>query len=99
MSMKSINPATEQLIKEYNEHSGLAVNDILNEVQKDWEKWRRLSYNERAVFMNKAADILEERPEEFAQIMVDEMGKTKVGAIAEITKCAWVCRHYAVQTE
>jgi succinate-semialdehyde dehydrogenase/glutarate-semialdehyde dehydrogenase len=99
MSMKSINPATEQLIKEYNEHSGLAVNDILNEVQKDWEKWRRLSYSERAVFMNKAADILEERPEEFAQIMVDEMGKTKVGAIAEITKCAWVCRHYAVQTE
>ncbi len=45
--------------------------------------------------MNKAADILEKDTAKFAQIMTTEMGKTFQSAIAEVEKCAMVCRFYA----
>jgi succinate-semialdehyde dehydrogenase/glutarate-semialdehyde dehydrogenase len=45
--------------------------------------------------MNAAADILEKRKAEFAKIMTLEMGKTFKSAVAEVEKCALVCRYYA----
>ncbi|MHC5832576.1 MAG: aldehyde dehydrogenase family protein, partial [Nostoc sp.] len=42
-----------------------------------------------------AADILEQDKAEFAKLMTLEMGKPLKAAIAEVEKCAVVCRYYA----
>ncbi|MFH2133430.1 MAG: NAD-dependent succinate-semialdehyde dehydrogenase [bacterium] len=93
--MKSINPATEQLIEEHTAHTPEEVNQILISVDTAWQTWRTTSYEERAVFLRRAADILQAERDACAAILTAEMGKLKREARAEIEKCALVCRHYA----
>ncbi len=97
--MESINPATGQKIASYTEYHGRQVEEILQQSQRSFERWRRLSYKERAVFLKKAAKILEKNKERYARLMADEMGKPLAQGRGEIEKCAWVCDFYAEQAE
>jgi succinate-semialdehyde dehydrogenase/glutarate-semialdehyde dehydrogenase len=45
--------------------------------------------------MRKTADLLEQRQTNYGRLMTTEMGKPIKAAIAEINKCALVCRYYA----
>jgi succinate-semialdehyde dehydrogenase/glutarate-semialdehyde dehydrogenase len=58
-----------------------------------------MSIAERAQMMRHAAEILDSEREAFARLMTCEMGKTFRSAIAESTKCAWVCRYFAETAE
>jgi succinate-semialdehyde dehydrogenase / glutarate-semialdehyde dehydrogenase len=49
--------------------------------------------------MRQAANILERDAAKFAAIMTLEMGKTLKSAVAEVQKCASVCRYYADNAE
>jgi len=49
--------------------------------------------------MHKAADLLEDKEDEYAETMTLEMGKTLHSSKAEVKKCAWVCRYYADNAE
>ena len=49
--------------------------------------------------MRRAAEILEEDRRRFGEIMTLEMGKPLGAAIAEVEKCASVCRYYAEHAE
>ncbi len=97
--MKSINPATNELIKEYKEHSPAEVSDIIKAVNADWQSWKTTSFAERAKLMCKASDILLAERDECAAIITEEMGKLIVEARAEVEKCALVCRYYADNAE
>ncbi|MEB3228204.1 MAG: NAD-dependent succinate-semialdehyde dehydrogenase, partial [Synechocystis sp.] len=50
-------------------------------------------------WFHNAAQILEDRQQEFAALMTLEMGKPIKQAIAEVNKCALVCRFYADHAE
>ncbi len=95
MSIKSINPATGELIAEYPEHAKAEIDDILDLASKTFQVWRRFPYAERGELLNKSAEELESRKEELALLMAEEMGKPIAGGRAEVEKCAWVCRYYA----
>jgi succinate-semialdehyde dehydrogenase/glutarate-semialdehyde dehydrogenase len=97
--MKAINPATNKLIREYEEHSPDEVNRIVESVQRDFLTWRTRSFSDRAELLFKAAGILRQKKEEYARIITMEMGKIIGESRAEVEKCAWVCDYYAENAE
>ncbi len=93
--MKSINPATGEMISEYREHSAPEVEKILNDVHSTWKTWKDSSFDMRSELMKNAAHILRERKENLSLLMTMEMGKLLRESMAEIEKCALVCDFYA----
>ncbi|MBN1199636.1 MAG: NAD-dependent succinate-semialdehyde dehydrogenase [Bacteroidales bacterium] len=97
--MKSINPATNQLIKEYMEHTPEEVAEIIKFSQNAWLQWKSTSFSLRKKHMLTAAALLRSRKAELATLMTHEMGKIIREAEAEVEKCAWVCEYYAGNAE
>ena len=73
--MKSINPATNQLIKEYIGHSDTETANIIDSVNAEYVKWSLVSFAERGNLMRNAANILRKNREQYARTMTLEMGK------------------------
>ncbi len=97
--MRSINPATEEIIAEYEATSAAEVEQILVSSSAAFRDWSRCSFDERAVPLTAAARILLERRHELARRIALEMGKPLDQGIAEIEKCASVCNFYAANAE
>ena len=95
MTLKVINPYNNQLVKEYEEMTSEEVKNILEEVEEEFQKWKRTSFDHRKKLMHKAADILRQNKDKYAKIMAIEMGKPITQGRAEVEKCAWVCDYYA----
>jgi len=97
--MQSINPANDELLREYAETDPAAVSRVLADAQRTFEDWRRTPFSERRTRLKRAGAILRERKEELARLMAVEMGKPLAQGRAEAEKCAWVCDYYADQAE
>jgi len=97
--MKSINPATNELIKEYKEHNLDEVSQIIGDVENEFKKWRGVPFAERSILMHKAAKILRDNSEKYSKLMTLEMGKIIGESRVEVEKCAWVCDYYADHAE
>lgn len=93
--MQSINPATEEIIAEYQPFSPARVEQALASVDQTFVRWRTTSFDERAALMRRAAVTLRQRRDRYAMIITSEMGKPLVEAEAEVEKCAWNCDFYA----
>lgn len=93
--MKSINPATQELIREYPDHNSEDVEEMLERSTKAFRDFSKTSFDQRADMLNQAAAVLREKKEQWARLMTEEMGKPIKEARAEVEKCAWVCEHYA----
>jgi len=94
-----INPATNKIIKEYNEHTPEEVIAIIGEVQEEFLRWRETDFSHRRTLMHRAAEVLRSKKDDYGRIMTTEMGKTITEARAEVEKCAWVCEYYADNAE
>ncbi|MGE5680148.1 MAG: NAD-dependent succinate-semialdehyde dehydrogenase [Bacillota bacterium] len=99
MPIKSINPATGEVIKVLDE---LTQDQVYAEIDKTYaafQNWKLTSYNERKVKMLKASKILKDEKINYAKILTLEMGKPIKQAVSEVEKCSWVCEFYAENTE
>lgn len=97
--LRSINPATGEVVKTYESHSDEGVEKIVNSVDKIGHHWRSTSFMFRSQLMQNLASLLKTKKEELAMLMALEMGKVKREGIAEVEKCAWVCEYYAANAE
>ena len=95
MPMKSINPATEELLATFEEFTADQVDRALDEATAAYRKWRKSSFAERSRLMLQAAAYIRANKERFAGLMTAEMGKPIVESEGEIEKCAWNCEYYA----
>jgi succinate-semialdehyde dehydrogenase/glutarate-semialdehyde dehydrogenase len=95
MAIASVNPATGELVKQYEPFSSEQIERKISAAQRAFQSNRNLSFEERARCMQKAAGVLESDKREFATLATLEMGKPLRQAIAEIEKCAWACRFFA----
>jgi succinate-semialdehyde dehydrogenase / glutarate-semialdehyde dehydrogenase len=97
--MQSKNPATGDVLAQFDEISPQQIEDKLARAHTAFQRHRRTSFAERAAAMHRAGEIMERDKQRFATLMTQEMGKTLKAAVAEAEKCAWVCRHYAEHAE
>lgn len=95
MAIATINPATGETLKTFEALSETQIAEKLQLAQTTFEQYRHLPIAQRQEWMNAAAEILERDKEKLGFLMTLEMGKTLKSAIAEIEKCASVCRFYA----
>lgn len=99
MAIAVINPATGETIEEFAEHTAEEIEARVDKADKAFAALKETSYAERAVWMNKAADIMESERDDLARMLVIEMGKPITQAEAEVLKCAKNMRFYAKNAE
>ncbi|WP_421775087.1 NAD-dependent succinate-semialdehyde dehydrogenase [Gracilimonas sp.] len=97
--MKTINPTTGNIIKEYEEMSFDEVDGIIEKANVAQADWRQISFEERASYLHKIAEILRDQKEDLGKLMAEEMGKPLQQGIGEAEKCVWVCEYYADHAE
>lgn len=97
--MKSINPYNQEVVFEHKEFTVKQVEEAIDRSQTAFTEWRKTSFEERAKLFMDLADILEKNKAKYAKVMALEIGKPISQGIAELEKCAWVCRYYAENAE
>ncbi|HEX5595968.1 MAG TPA: NADP-dependent succinic semialdehyde dehydrogenase [Micromonosporaceae bacterium] len=99
MSIATINPATGQLLRTFDQLSGQQVEAAVAAAADGFQTLRRTSLAERGRWLLGAAEILDREADDIARLMTTEMGKTFAAAKAEVAKCAGACRFYAENAE
>jgi succinate-semialdehyde dehydrogenase/glutarate-semialdehyde dehydrogenase len=99
MAFPTINPATGETLRSYEPHDGDEVERRIGLAAQAFRRHRRTSFAERTRMMLRAAEILDAEREEFARLMVTEMGKPIQAARDEAAKSALGCRYYAEHAE
>ncbi len=97
--IKSINPATEEEIKSYQEMDLEEVTKIITSADRDFGEWHRTSFSTRSQLMKKAGELLRKDKEKHSKIMTEEMGKPIAQSRSEVEKCAWLCDYFAENGE
>jgi len=99
MAMRSINPATEEVLATFEELTPPQIDATLEQAQQAFRQWRERSLAERARLLHAAARVLRDQSARWAGLITAEMGKPIVEAEAEIAKCAWNCDYFADESE
>jgi succinate-semialdehyde dehydrogenase/glutarate-semialdehyde dehydrogenase len=95
MAIASVNPANGEVLRTFDELTDSQLEAKLARAAATFRNYRNVPFAERARMLNRAAEILDARKEEFGRIMTLEMGKTFKSAIVEAAKCTTALRYYA----
>ena len=95
MKFKTINPATEDVIAEYESKPKDKVLDAAKKSRAAFHEWKQLDISERAYYFRRLAQVLRDNRERYARLMTLEMGKPIKQSLTEIEKCAWGAEVYA----
>jgi succinate-semialdehyde dehydrogenase / glutarate-semialdehyde dehydrogenase len=95
MTIATINPATGETVKSYDEMTEADVERALTMAAAAHASYRLTSLEARAGWMLQAARILNDEQDQIAVMMTAEMGKTLAAARQETAKCAAACRYFA----
>lgn len=96
MPYKSVNPATGEIVESFANHTDAELQSALSVAhslsRSDWSKGR---IEPRLGVLLRIADLMEERIEPLARILVEEMGKRLSEARDEVQLSADIARYYA----
>jgi len=93
--MNAINPATEEIVATYPDHTEAQVIEVLAKAAEAGREWRKTAMQHRSQLLHKAAQGLRKNLAQLARTITNEMGKPIGQAEAEVEKCAVGCEHYA----
>jgi acyl-CoA reductase-like NAD-dependent aldehyde dehydrogenase len=92
--VKTINPATEEVLNEYKIMTKEQINDRVKKAQNAFQDWKK-DASKRIDFLHDFATQLRKDKENLARIATNEMGKAIKEARSEVEKCAWAMEYYA----
>lgn len=99
MAIQTINPATNKVIKSFEEMSDSMLESLLTKSSEIYPLWKKTSYKERASLLYKVAKLMRENKKSLAKIITLEMGKLIAQAEAEIDLSADIFDYYATNSE
>ena len=99
MAIATTDPRTGEVLKTFEALSEAELEDRLSRAAAAAQNYRLTSFEQRAGWLRAAADVLDRRQDEIAELMTLEMGKTKKSSAAEVGKCAAGLRYYAEHGE
>jgi acyl-CoA reductase-like NAD-dependent aldehyde dehydrogenase len=92
--LKTINPATEEVIDTYQIMTKEQINEKTRKAQNAFLDWNK-DIHKRADYIHDFAQELRKSKEELARAMTKEMGRPIKDARPEVEKCAWVMDYFA----
>src|ERR687898_878248 len=92
--VKTINPATEEVLKEYKIMTKEQINEKVKSAQNAFSEWKK-DIQKRAEYLYHVAHVFRQDKERLAKVITNEMGKAIKEARSEVEKCAWVMEYYA----
>ncbi len=95
MSIATTNPATGEVLKTFDAATPAEIDAAIGRAESAFHTLRGTTLEQRAGWLNAAADLLDAERDEVARTMTTEMGKTYASARAEVGKCAAGARYYA----
>jgi acyl-CoA reductase-like NAD-dependent aldehyde dehydrogenase len=93
-TIKTINPATEEIINRYEIMTKEQINDKVKKAQSTFQDWKK-DTSRRTDLLHDFANELRKDKESLAKTATIEMGKPIKEARSEVEKCAWVMEYYA----
>ncbi|MCP9947494.1 NADP-dependent succinic semialdehyde dehydrogenase [Actinomadura madurae] len=94
-TIATTNPATGEVEKTFDALADEEVDRRIARAAETFASYRTTRPEQRAEWMNAAADILDREADQIGAMLTTEMGKTLKAAVAEVRKCAKACRFYA----
>lgn len=98
-TIRSINPATGMLIKEYTAISNDQLQEKITIAETAFTSWKTSSFEIRKKLLTAVGALLRNNKDEYATLITTEMGKRIAESTAEVEKCAWVCEYFAEHAE
>ncbi|HFP9391432.1 TPA: aldehyde dehydrogenase family protein, partial [Raoultella planticola] len=96
MAYQTVNPANNQLIKQYAAHSDADVEAALQQADALYHSaWSKGDIDRRLPVLHRLADLIDSRVDELAKIASQEMGKLIAQSRGEVKLCAQIARYYA----
>ncbi|MFZ2491624.1 MAG: aldehyde dehydrogenase family protein, partial [Thermoanaerobaculia bacterium] len=95
MPIASVNPATGATVATFEPLTAADVEQKLQRAVDAYAINRARSLEERSNRLRRTSELLDERAAALGRTITIEMGKPILASIAEVRKCALVCRHYA----
>ena len=99
MSIQTVNPNTNKVVKSFEEMSDQAVEAAVTQAESAYTEWRKTSYEQRAVVLHKVASLMREKKEQLATLITLEMGKLFAQAEGEVILSADIIDYYATHAE
>ena len=99
MLIRSVNPATNEVVREFEEMQMSEIDEVLDHSLTAFYNWRNVSLDRRRDLILCLAVLLEAQRDGLAFNISIEMGKPIRESRAEIDKCSWLCRYYADHAE
>ncbi|MFH9762083.1 NADP-dependent succinic semialdehyde dehydrogenase [Streptomyces anulatus] len=99
MPIATVNPANGELIRSFDALGEEETTRRITAAAETFRQYRTTPFEQRAVWLNRAADLLDEDRDTIARTMTVEMGKPVTAARAEAAKCAKAMRWYAEHAE
>ncbi len=99
MAFKTVNPFTEETVKSFDEISGEALQEKVQQAAVCFETWRNTSFSDRKKVVQKIADLMRERADSLAAIITLEMGKRIKESKGEVELSAAIYEYYATNAE
>src|SRR5680860_285351 len=95
MSIQTTNPATNKVVKSFDELTDQQVQRAIAVSDKTFNEWKNTSFEHRATLLHKVAKLMRDRKSELSKLITLEMGKIISQSEGEIDLSANILDYYA----